>query len=188
MLVTAWRDSVNPSKCNMVRLSTRCKIARPDTSRSTTLQNSMPYSSKYSRKLRSLSSGLDAVMVHHMVDDEVKHKHMHVQRYLVSLNLFNTLLSTRCNIWQTLTHWLILRRSSCHKAVHARGSSGLYAVIKQHMFDEETKCKPMHVQRYLVMLFTDNVQSRNTLAISTRLSTSLLHLRHSNNFVTMVSP
>jgi len=45
----------------------------------------------------------------------------------------------------------------------------------------------MHVQRYLVMLFTDNVQSRNTLAVSARLSTSFLHLRHSNNFVTMAS-
>ncbi len=56
------------------------------------------------------------------------------------------------------------------------------------MFHEETNCKEMHVQRYLVVLFTDNVQSRNTLAISTRLSTSFLHLRHSNNIVTMVSP
>ena len=46
----------------------------------------------------------------------------------------------------------------------------------------------MHVQRYLSILFTYNVESRNTLAISTRLSTSLLHLRHSNNFVAMVSP
>jgi hypothetical protein len=41
-------------------------------------------------------------------------------------------------------------------------------------------------KRYLVVLFTDNVQSRDTLAISTRLSTSFLHLRDIHNIGPMV--
>ena len=186
MLVTAWRDSVNPSKCNMVRLSTRCKIARPDTSRTTTLQNLMSYSSKYSRKLRSLSSGLDAVMVHHMVDDEVKHKHMHVQRYLVSLYLFNIAEHkmqhlTDIDALTDTSKKLMSQGSTCSRKLRTLCGHQATHVWWRHQMQTD------HVQRYLVMLFTDNVQSRNTLAISTRLSTSLLHLRHSNNFVTMVS-